>query len=53
MIAGCYVLDLYCDKDNKAHEYKEFFRINIRQKKGQRDGTAICPKCSGLLLTPR
>lgn len=24
MIVGCYALDLYCDLENEAHEYKEF-----------------------------
>jgi DNA-directed RNA polymerase subunit RPC12/RpoP len=64
MIVGCYSLDLYCDKPNDAHEYKEFphefneehgstCRAEARKKGwvlNVKDGTAICPKCSGKRL---
>ena len=60
MIAGCYVLDLYCDKESRQHEFHEFphqyheehgsTRRRMARKDGwilSKDGTAICPKCSG------
>lgn len=59
MIAGCYTLDLYCDKDNKNHSYNEFPHTYIAEKGSDcrraarkdgwiltRDNEAICPKCS-------
>ena len=60
MWAGCYALDLYCDKENKDHEYGEFPHQycheygNVCRKAAKkagwvfhRDGTQSCPKCSG------
>lgn len=61
MIVGGYDLQLYCDRESPAHGYKEFphqfssefghrARRNARRagwKLNLRDGTAICPKCSG------
>lgn len=61
MIVGGYTLDLYCDRESKAHEYKEFpheytaelgsvTRRNARRDGwvlNMKEGTAICPKCSG------
>ncbi len=58
--AGIYALDLYCDKQNDAHKYREFPH-QVTHEKGsvcrakarkagwiiRNDGTAICPKCSG------
>lgn len=58
--AGCYTLDLYCDKENDAHDFREFPHQftnelgsvckRIAQKRGwiiKRNGDCICPKCSG------
>ena len=59
MTVGGYTLDLYCDRENPAHEYKEFphqFTYEtgatcrrVARKKGwilRRNGQAICPKCA-------
>ena len=60
MWAGCYALDLYCDRENPAHAYNEFphqftdemgSRCRAAARTAgwiiHRDGSAICPKCSG------
>lgn len=60
MIVGGYTLDLYCDKESNQHEYDEFpdtyadeFGSTCRRRAREsgwilkRNGTAICPKCSG------
>lgn len=58
--AGCYALDLYCDNPNGEHKYGEFphqytaelgSECRSKARKAgwvfKRDGTCICPKCSG------
>lgn len=59
MKAGCYSLDLYCDAENKAHEYGEFPHVFTHElgsacRKNARlagwvigDERDLCPKCSG------
>jgi len=57
---GCYTLDLYCDAENSNHAFDEFPHQFIDQKGSscrrmarrrgwvfKRDGTTICPRCSG------
>jgi hypothetical protein len=58
--AGCYSLDLYCDRKSDAHQYSEFphqytdehgsaCRAMARRDGWviNKDGAAVCPKCSG------
>lgn len=57
MIVGCYTLDLYCDKENDAHEFNEFphqftgrtksscIRQAIKNGWSVRLDKAVCPKC--------
>ena len=61
MIVGCYTLDLYCDDETCKPKFKEFPKNFIAEygsecraqarragwKLNLRDGTAICPRCSG------
>jgi len=60
MIVGCYSLHLYCDMKNDDHDYFEFPHEydhelgSVCRKEAKndgwilkKDGTAICPKCSG------
>ncbi len=59
MIVGCYSLNLYCDRKNEEHEYKEFphtytDELGSRCRKSarqdgwllKRNGDCICPKCA-------
>lgn len=59
-MAGCYSLDLYCSNDSNKHKYKEFPHqyydeygsvCRARAKRDgwvfKRNGTHLCPKCSG------
>lgn len=61
--AGCYSLDLYCDKQSDAHAYGEFPHQYTSERGSEaratarragwivrRDGSSICPKCSGKSL---
>jgi hypothetical protein len=56
---GCYTLDLYCDRENPAHAYKEFPHTFIAELGAtcrrrareagwvfHKDRTASCPKCN-------
>lgn len=60
MIVSGYSLDLYCDRENPDHAWNEFPHDFSSESKRvcfkaalaagwiiKRDGTAICPKCSG------
>ncbi len=65
MIVGCYTLDLYCDNESDAHNFREFphqFTAEretdcMRQAaaKGWRfkDNKAYCPKCAVTLKMAR
>jgi len=57
--AGCYSLDLYCDRKSDEHGWNEFphqytdevgSRCRAEARKAgwiiKRDGSSICPKCS-------
>lgn len=60
MIVSGYTLDLYCDRENKAHEYKEFPHQFVHELRSvawkqarragwilnKKEGIAVCPKCS-------
>lgn len=59
MLAGCYFLHLYCDAKNPKHRFGEFPHEytdelgsvcrKMARKDGwkiNKDGTALCPKCS-------
>ena len=58
MEVGCYSIDLYCDKENDAHEFREFphtytgwSRAGCRRQAMKdgltfgRDESVVCPKC--------
>ena len=62
MYIGGYQLDLYCDAESSNHVYREFPHQVVGdtfaqcRRKAQhegwvfkRDGTVLCPKCSGKL----
>ena len=58
---GCYTMDLYCDHDNKEHEYREFphqftgpdrascaVQAKMKGWRFNKNKTRTCPRCNHL-----